>query len=72
MTRLIRLVGGLALLAICIGGLIDIVGHIRAAESAWSLIIAVLTFLIVLAFALIGAAMIVAGFSSSGRGRRKR
>lgn len=68
MTRLIRVVGGLALLALCIGGLIDIVGHIRDAENAGALLIALLTFLVVLAISLIAAAMIVAGI----HGRRRR
>lgn len=72
MTRLIRLIGGLALLALCIGGLIDIVGHMFSAESFAALLIAVFTFLVVLAFALIAVAMIVAGIGSSDRAGRRR
>lgn len=72
MIRLIRLVGGLALLLLCIGGLIDLVGHIRTAESVAALLIALLTFLVVLAFAAIAAAMIAAGLSRSKDRRSKR
>lgn len=72
MTRLIRLVGGIALLALCMGGLIDLVAHIRGADSTAAVLIAVLAFLVVLAFAMLAVFMIVAGLSRSDRPGRKR
>jgi hypothetical protein len=63
MARILRLIGGLVLLLICIGGILETLAHIRAGESTATVVIAAFTLLILLAFAMISLAMMSAGLA---------
>lgn len=66
MARILRLIGGLVLLLICIGGILETLTHIRAGESTATVVIAAFTLLILLAFAMISLAMMSAGLARRG------
>ena len=67
-TRALRLVGGLLLLLICVGGLFQTAPHFLAGESIATVAIAAFTSLVLIAFTLIALAMITAGL---GRERNR-
>ncbi len=67
MARALRLIGGLLLLLICIGGIIQTFAHLLAGESIATVAIAAFTLLVLIAFAMIGLTMIAAGLA-----RRRR
>ncbi len=65
--RAVRLIGGLLLLLICIGGIFQTVPHVLARESIAAAVIAAFTILVLIAFALISLVMIAAGLGREGK-----